>query len=89
MTPGERLKVARKRLGYSVEQMADALHLRGEHAGVDIRNWERGRREPSGVVLRCAEALAVVADLLDVMRESTNDQRPAVDRANAFLGASE
>lgn len=89
MTPGERMKAARKRLNYSVEQMADALHLRGENAGVDVRNWERGRREPTGVVVRCAEALAIVADLLDVMRESTNDQRPAVERANAFLGADE
>lgn len=86
MTPGKRIKAARNRLNYSIEGMADALHLRGANAGDDIRNWERDRREPSGVVVRCAEALAVIADLLDVMRESTNDQRPAVDRAYAFLG---
>lgn len=63
MTPAARLKAARKALGFSVEQMADALGLRGDNAGDDVRNWERGRREPSGVVVVAAEALSRVLEL--------------------------
>lgn len=96
MSPGERLQAARHSLDFSVEQMADALGLRGDNGGDDVRKWERGAREPSGVVVRCAEALALIADLADHIDGALGaTDRPGSDsavihaRALEFLGVDE
>jgi len=46
MTPAQ-FKAARKALGFSVPEMAEALHLKSERA---VRNYENGSREISGPI---------------------------------------
>lgn len=97
MSPGERLKNARTMLGKSVEQMADVLGLRGANAGDDVRKWERGAREPSGVVLVAAEALAALCDLAEDAEQLlefyphqegvyADNARHSIARARALIG---
>jgi DNA-binding transcriptional regulator YiaG len=47
MAPAE-VKSARLALGYTQQQLADALGLTGEYAADTVRSWESGRRPISG-----------------------------------------
>ncbi len=47
MTPAE-VKAARKRLGYTQSQLADALRLSQPYGKDVVRSWESGRRPISG-----------------------------------------
>lgn len=44
----DQVKAARKALGMTQQQLADALELSGENAAATIRSWESGRRPISG-----------------------------------------
>ena len=56
MQPAE-LKAARKRLGMTQTQLADALRLRGKDRTRSVRSWEAGERAISGPVEVAVEAL--------------------------------
>jgi DNA-binding transcriptional regulator YiaG len=47
MIPAE-VKSARLALGYTQQQLADALGITGEYAADTVRSWESGRRPISG-----------------------------------------
>jgi DNA-binding transcriptional regulator YiaG len=47
MTPAE-IRAARLALGYTQQQLADALGITGEYAADTVRSWESGRRPISG-----------------------------------------
>ena len=57
MTAAE-LRAVRESLGLSVADMGHALRLKGANAGRSVRDWESGRREPSGPVSLLYEAFA-------------------------------
>ena len=60
---GERLKLARKKAGYSLRSLSDALA--GEVSAQAIGKYERGEMMPgSGVLLRLAETLDVSLEFL-------------------------
>jgi transcriptional regulator with XRE-family HTH domain len=56
MTP-EKLKLARHRMGYSVNEMADALRLSGDNGGTTIRKMESGRVRISGPIMVAVDAM--------------------------------
>jgi DNA-binding transcriptional regulator YiaG len=53
VTP-ERIKGIRREAGLSVQDMADLLNL-GPNGGDRVRDYERGRREATGPVIRLLE----------------------------------
>lgn len=55
MTADE-IRAVRKTLGLSVADMGRALRLKGANAGRSVRDWEAGRRQPSGPVSLLYEA---------------------------------
>lgn len=55
VTPAD-LKAARKRLGYSTRELAEALRL-GKGGGRTVRRWESGETPISGPVQVAVEAM--------------------------------
>jgi DNA-binding XRE family transcriptional regulator len=53
MTP-EKLKLARNYMGYSVNEMADALRLSPANGGTTVRKMEAGKVNITGPIMRCS-----------------------------------
>lgn len=90
MTPAD-LKSARHALGYSVNEMADALRL-GANGHTAIREMERGKREISGPVSVAVELMLALAS--DPTHEMTaplvpvaEDRTPQIKAWRAMGGA--
>ena len=56
MTP-EKLKLARHYMGYSVNEMADALRLSGTNGGTTIRKMEAGKVNITGPIRVAVDAM--------------------------------
>ena len=56
MTP-EKLKLARNHMGYSVNEMADALRLSPANGGTTIRKMEAGKINITGPVSVAVDAM--------------------------------
>jgi DNA-binding XRE family transcriptional regulator len=56
MTP-EKLKLARNYMGYSVNDMADALRLSPENGGTTIRKMESGKVRITGPIMVAVDAM--------------------------------
>lgn len=65
VTTGRHFKRARKLLGYSIFDLADALGLQGPNAITHLREIERGRREPRSDL---CHALAQLLEMEDETR---------------------
>jgi DNA-binding transcriptional regulator YiaG len=48
LTDPATVKFARRALGMSLQELADALELEGPNAADTVRFWENGKRTPSG-----------------------------------------
>jgi DNA-binding XRE family transcriptional regulator len=56
MTPAK-LKLARNRMGYSINDMADALRLSPDNGGTTIRKMEAGKVRISGPIMVAVDAM--------------------------------
>ena len=56
MTP-DKLKIARHSMGYSVNEMADALRLSPENGGTTIRKMESGKVRITGPIMVAVDAM--------------------------------
>jgi DNA-binding XRE family transcriptional regulator len=56
MTPAK-LKLARAYMGYSVNEMADALRLSPDNGGTTIRKMESGKVRISGPIMVAVDAM--------------------------------
>ena len=56
MTP-DKLKLARHSMGYSVNEMADALCLSPENGGTTIRKMESGKVRITGPIMVAVDAM--------------------------------
>jgi len=56
MTPAK-LKLARNRMGYSINDMADALRLSPDNGGTTIRKMESGKVRISGPIMVAVDAM--------------------------------
>lgn len=56
MTP-DKLKLARHSMGYSVNEMADALRLSPENGGTTIRKMESGKVRITGPIMVAVDAM--------------------------------
>lgn len=56
MTP-EKLKLARHYMGYSVNEMADALRLSPANGGTTIRKMEAGKVNITGPIMVAVDAM--------------------------------
>ena len=64
MTP-EKLKLARNYMGYSVNEMADALRLSPENGGTTIRKMESGKVRITGPIMVAVDAMLKGYDPFD------------------------
>jgi DNA-binding XRE family transcriptional regulator len=56
MTPAK-LKLARNRMGYSINDMADALRLSPNNGGTTIRKMEAGKVRITGPIMVAVDAM--------------------------------
>lgn len=56
MTPAK-LKLARNSMGYSVNEMADALRLSPDNGGTTIRKMEAGKVRITGPIMVAVDAM--------------------------------
>lgn len=64
MTP-DKLKLARHSMGYSVNEMADALRLSPENGGTTIRKMESGKVRITGPIMVAVDAMLKGYDPFD------------------------
>ena len=64
MTP-DKLKIARHSMGYSVNEMADALRLSPENGGTTIRKMESGKVRITGPIMVAVDAMLKGYDPFD------------------------
>jgi len=64
MTP-EKLKLARHRMGYSINEMADALRLSPDNGGTTIRKMEAGKVRITGPIMVAVDAMLKGYDPFD------------------------
>ena len=64
MTP-DKLKLARHSMGYSVNEMADALRLSSENGGTTIRKMESGKVRITGPIMVAVDAMLKGYDPFD------------------------
>lgn len=64
MTPNK-LKLARHGMGYSVNEMADALRLSPENGGTTIRKMESGKVRITGPIMVAVDAMMKGYDPFD------------------------
>lgn len=84
----DRVLAARKALGMTQQQVADALRLQGENAKDTVRSWEKNRRPISGPSQVALELLLELRGLsIDVDQPSTFDRIcEAVRSPSAVVG---
>lgn len=64
MTP-DKLKLARHSMGYSVNEMADALRLSPDNGGTTIRKMESGKVRITGPIMVAVDAMLKGYDPFD------------------------
>ena len=64
MTP-DKLKLARHHMGYSVNEMADALRLSPDNGGTTIRKMESGKVRITGPIMVAVDAMLKGYDPFD------------------------
>jgi DNA-binding XRE family transcriptional regulator len=64
MTP-EKLKLARNYMGYSINEMADALRLSPDNGGTTIRKMEAGKVRITGPIMVAVDAMLKGYDPFD------------------------
>ena len=64
MTPAK-LKLARNRMGYSINEMADALRLSPDSGGTTIRKMEAGKVRITGPIMVAVDAMLKGYDPFD------------------------
>ena len=81
-TPGSRIKLTRKQLGLSPQQLADRVGVTRK----SLENWENDRCEPRGVkIMKLAGVLQVpMIWLLTGDTPPTSDQEPADQNATGI-----
>jgi DNA-binding XRE family transcriptional regulator len=72
MTP-EKLKLARNYMGYSINEMADALRLSPDNGGTTIRKMEAGKVRITGPIMVAVDAMLKGYDPFDY-EEDEDDQ---------------
>ena len=72
MTP-EKLKLARNYMGYSINEMADALRLSPDNGGTTIRKMEAGKVRITGPIMVAVDAMMKGYDPFDY-DEGEDDQ---------------
>lgn len=72
MTP-EKLKLARNYMGYSVNEMADALRLSPASGGTTIRKMESGKVNITGPIMVAVDAMLKGYDPFGYEDEETLD----------------
>jgi len=72
MTP-EKLKLARNYMGYSINEMADALRLSPDNGGTTIRKMEAGKVRITGPIMVAVDAMMKGYDPFDY-DEDEDDQ---------------
>jgi DNA-binding XRE family transcriptional regulator len=72
MTP-EKLKLARNHMGYSVNEMADALRLSPANGGTTIRKMEAGKVNITGPISVAVDAMMKGYDPFDYEDDEYDD----------------
>jgi DNA-binding XRE family transcriptional regulator len=72
MTP-EKLKLARNYMGYSVNEMADALRLSPANGGTTIRKMEAGKINITGPIMVAVDAMMKGYDPFDYEDDEYED----------------
>jgi DNA-binding XRE family transcriptional regulator len=72
MTP-EKLKLARNHMGYSVNEMADALRLSPASGGTTIRKMESGKVNITGPISVAVDAMMKGYDPFDYEDDEYDD----------------
>jgi DNA-binding XRE family transcriptional regulator len=72
MTP-EKLKLARNYMGYSVNEMADALRLSPANGGTTIRKMEAGKINITGPISVAVDAMMKGYDPFDYEDDEYDD----------------
>jgi transcriptional regulator with XRE-family HTH domain len=72
MTP-EKLKLARHRMGYSVNEMADALRLSPANGGTTVRKMEAGKVNITGPIMVAVDAMMKGYDPFDYEDDEYED----------------
>jgi DNA-binding XRE family transcriptional regulator len=73
MTPAK-LKLARAYMGYSVNEMADALRLSPDNGGTTIRKMEAGKVRISGPIMVAVDAMLKGYDPFCYLDEEEDDE---------------
>lgn len=61
----DKLKLARHRMGYSINEMADALRLSPDNGGTTIRKMEAGKVRITGPIMVAVDAMLKGYDPFD------------------------
>jgi DNA-binding XRE family transcriptional regulator len=72
MTP-EKLKLARNYMGYSVNEMADALRLSPANGGTTVRKMEAGKINITGPIMVAVDAMMKGYDPFDYEDDEYED----------------
>jgi len=72
MTP-EKLKLARNYMGYSINEMADALRLSPDNGGTTIRKMEAGKVRITGPIMVAVDAMLKGYDPFDYEEDEDNE----------------
>jgi DNA-binding XRE family transcriptional regulator len=72
MTP-EKLKLARNHMGYSVNEMADALRLSPANGGTTVRKMEAGKINITGPISVAVDAMMKGYDPFDYEDDEYDD----------------
>lgn len=69
----DKLKLARHRIGYSVNEMADALRLSPANGGTTVRKMEAGKVRITGPIMVAVDAMLKGYDPFDYEEEEDED----------------
>ena len=70
----DKLKLARHRMGYSVNEMADALRLSPANGGTTVRKMEAGKVRITGPIMVAVDAMLKGYDPFCYLDEDEDDQ---------------
>lgn len=69
----DKLKLARHRMGYSINEMADALRLSPDNGGTTIRKMEAGKVRITGPIMVAVDAMLKGYDPFDYEDDEDED----------------
>ena len=72
MTPAK-LKLARNHMGYSINEMADALRLSPDNGGTTIRKMEAGKVRITGPIMVAVDAMLKGYDPFDYEEDEEDE----------------